>query len=415
MHADDLLTEAGGDDTTLAYINVNSILAQNKIDEIKQLITKYNISCLGIGESKLDRTISNDTINLHNFYTPICLDKTRNSGGVLAYVRKNVLFDHLRNLENGNECVWLKIENRDSKFIIAYYYGNPGQSLYEFEEFLQGFNSSIIEAKSYKLPIHIMGDFNVHHKKWDATFTNRDQKGDQVYSLLEAFCFKQLINQKTYFSSTYSSLIDLFFSDCVNSIKFTQVGNQICEKHCPIICSLTSSTDDMKKYFKRTIYNYKNCQSDDLCNFIRNRLSAINMYDMSVDDCTNFITHTLLTARDKFVPSKIVTVSKKDEPWITEQIKTKIKHRNKLFKVHRRRETLLSWQQYKAARNEVTKLKKEAKTNYYVKTADELSNPNCTSKKWHKIVNNFLKKSKHSFVPPLKYKKFSLILGQRKS
>ena len=84
MHGDEVLIGAGGNDTKIAYINVNSILAHSKLSDIKELIIKYNISCLGIGESKLDNSIGNDLVSLHDFYTPVRLDKTRNSGGVLA-------------------------------------------------------------------------------------------------------------------------------------------------------------------------------------------------------------------------------------------------------------------------------------------------------------------------------------------
>ena len=239
-------------------------------------------------------------------------------------------------LQNNNECIWLKIEDQDSKFLVAYYYRNPGQSVAEFDLFLNGLNNSIIDAKSFKLPIFILGDFNAHNKKWEPCITQNDHKGQQLQSLMEAFCFNQLISQKTYFSSKSSSLIDLIFTDCVASVNFVEVGDQICEKHCPIICSLVSSIAPIKQSFKRTIYDYKACQIDNLCNFLRDRLSARDINSMSLDDCTNFITSTLLTARDEFVPFKTITTSKKDEPWITEQIKIRKKQCNKLFKIHRK-------------------------------------------------------------------------------
>ena len=395
--------EACGRDTKLAFLNVNSILATDRLEEIKEILTKYNISCLGIGESKLDNNCSNSCLAVNSYYDPVRKDNTRLSGGMVVYVKKDLKYLRLNNLEKHNECIWLEISTSTSKFLVSFYYTNPGQSTDDFNLFINNVNSSLIEAKARKLPIYILGDFNVHHKNWDKEFLHSEAKGEQLHNITHAMGFQQLVHDRTYFSSNTSSLVDLIFSDTINNVTHVEVGLELLEKHCPIICTLTDKLDISKIKFSRTIYDYPSTNLNNFQNFLFERLNNVEFQAMSVDEHNSAITSTLLEARDRFVPSKSITINKKDQPWFTEGLKKKIKLRNKLFKSHKKKQTAISWESYKLARNDVTKNKKEAKNNYFVRTAEELSDPTLNGKKWHKIVNNFLKKPKSDKIPPLKF------------
>ena len=402
MSVNDVSSEEGSSGIALGFINVNSITAHNKLDEIGTLISDYTLTCLGIAESKLDNTVKNYSLKIQDFYTPIRRDKTRTSGGILVYIRNNVSFKRLHHLENSNECIWLEINTCNSKFLLSFYYRNPNQTAIEFNDFCHHLNNSLFNAKQLGLPIYIMGDFNVHHKDWEKSSSQIDRQGVQLKLITDSMGLYQLIRQNTYFSGSTASLVDLLFVDKVSNVKSFEVGNLICEKHCPIICTLKNDTQE-KILLKRNIYDYNSADVQQLNNFVQNHFHITNLMVMDVDECTTFIQKVLQSGLEKYVPHKQITVNKKDKLWMTDIIRQKMKSRDKLFKKHKTKKTAESWQEYKRARNEITTLIKEAKSRYLIRISKELEDPNKNNKSWHKTINSILKKSRDSTIPPLSY------------
>ena len=73
------------------HMNVNSITANNKLDEIYSLCIHNNIDVICLNETKLDDSISNDDIMIPGFNAPFRSDRNRHGGGVAIYTR-----DYLR-------------------------------------------------------------------------------------------------------------------------------------------------------------------------------------------------------------------------------------------------------------------------------------------------------------------------------
>ena len=65
------------------HLNVNSLLP--KIHEIRQLAKRTNATIIGISETKLDKTIHDNEVNIDG-YNIIRQDRNRNGGGVCCYV-----------------------------------------------------------------------------------------------------------------------------------------------------------------------------------------------------------------------------------------------------------------------------------------------------------------------------------------
>ena len=246
------------------------------------------------------------------------------------------------------------------------------------------------------------------------TFIIIDRQGEQIKLITESMRLHQLVKENTYFSGNLTSLVDLLFVDTFSFIKTVKVGKLICEKHCPIICSLNNTLTE-KIVIERNIYDYRCADVQQLNHFVENHFNNVNFNSMSVDDCTSFIQKTLLSGLDKYVPHKKVTVHKKDKIWMTDNIKQKISVRDKLFKTHRRKKCVASWETYKRARNQVTKLIKDAKSEYLIRISKELEDPTKNNKAWHKTVNGILKKSKDSIIPPLKYDNCTAFSNESKS
>ena len=69
------------------HLNVNSLLS--KIDELRHIVNHTKPAILGIIESKLDSTVSDQEVNI-NGYSILRSDRNRNGGGVACYVRADL-------------------------------------------------------------------------------------------------------------------------------------------------------------------------------------------------------------------------------------------------------------------------------------------------------------------------------------
>ena len=72
------------------HVNINSLLP--KIDELRDFITKNNIAVLGVTETKLDASISNNELEIVGYELLRC-DRNRHGGGIACYIRKYISFN----------------------------------------------------------------------------------------------------------------------------------------------------------------------------------------------------------------------------------------------------------------------------------------------------------------------------------
>ena len=72
----------------MGHLNINSI--RNKFEMLQFLLADY-IDILMISESKLDSTFPSLQFQIHDFRTPYRLDWTDRGGGILLFVRENLI------------------------------------------------------------------------------------------------------------------------------------------------------------------------------------------------------------------------------------------------------------------------------------------------------------------------------------
>ena len=69
----------------LAHLNINSI--RNKFDMLVDLI-KGKVDILLISETKIDEIFLQSQFHIPGFSSPCRLDRTKNGGGILIYIRE---------------------------------------------------------------------------------------------------------------------------------------------------------------------------------------------------------------------------------------------------------------------------------------------------------------------------------------
>ena len=70
-----------------AHLNIN--LIRNKFDSLADIIND-NTDILTITETRVDDSFSDDQFFLDNFRAPFQLDRNRNGGGILLFIRNDI-------------------------------------------------------------------------------------------------------------------------------------------------------------------------------------------------------------------------------------------------------------------------------------------------------------------------------------
>ena len=112
----------------IGNLNTNSLT--NKFDQLKEIVLK-NINILVITETKLDYNFPSAQFLVPGFSKPFRLDRNKNGGGVMIYVREDIpsklLIKHV--LPSDIECIFLELNFRKFKWLLVGTYHPPGHRM----------------------------------------------------------------------------------------------------------------------------------------------------------------------------------------------------------------------------------------------------------------------------------------------
>ena len=111
------------DNFNIVHFNINSITADNRLDQLSDICRILNLSVLVITESKLDQTIPTNLITIPGYHPPVRRDREingRNGGGVLIYVAEHLVFHHKTDLQLSlYEHIWVDIMYKNIRLKFA--------------------------------------------------------------------------------------------------------------------------------------------------------------------------------------------------------------------------------------------------------------------------------------------------------
>ena len=115
----------------IGYVNVNSI--RNKFQGLVEIVNG-NFDMLMIVETKLYSSFPDEQFSMHGYCKPFRLDRNINGGGLLVYVRDDILSFHLKSFsfKDDIECICFEINLRKKKWALFCIYRPPTQ-----EQFLR--------------------------------------------------------------------------------------------------------------------------------------------------------------------------------------------------------------------------------------------------------------------------------------
>ena len=101
----------------IASLNINSLA--NKIEPLKNIIGN-NLDVLIIVETKLDGSFPTNQFSIDGFRQPFRLDRNKNGGGIMVYVREDIPSNKLNkyNFKKNVECLFIEINLRKMKILL---------------------------------------------------------------------------------------------------------------------------------------------------------------------------------------------------------------------------------------------------------------------------------------------------------
>ena len=159
-------------------------------------------------------------------------DRTRHGGGVGIYIREDLNFKRLPDLEIGNsELMWVRVSWPNFCLLFGVCYRPPGQNNADKQAFLFDLELSLNAVSSYKADsIILTGDFNDPCYVWDsAHFTS--ELGSDLVALTGSANLSQLVRQPT----RGHAILDLIFTNTPDLFKSISVLDPIHDlDHLPV-------------------------------------------------------------------------------------------------------------------------------------------------------------------------------------
>ena len=379
--------------STLSMMHTNIASLNKHCEDFKLILSLLNkqFDVIGITEHKiLKDIIPTNKIDIEGYHKFIYGPIETTHGGAGFYIKEDLLYNERPDLNfdlKGNfDTYFIEITNpRKKNLIIGCIYRHPTSTITVEEFNLKYIDPVLVKISRENKFCSIMGDFNIN-------LLNCEIEKDcmSFFNIMQSNYLAPYVLQPTRPSS--KTLIDNIF---FNSLEFNSYSGNLTIDISDHLIQFVIFENFHKHIMKDkvNIYkrNFKNFNEDEFGKSLNGAdWDYILKSDNQVDELWNNFHNQVNFLLDEFAPMKKVTPKETKlttKPWISKELLKTMLKKNKLYKlycsekVHTKKESLFN--KYKLIRNEVTKLKRESKTEYYKKYFEE--NRNKSSMVWKGI------------------------------
>ena len=331
----------------IGHLNINSL--RYKFQALVDLIHEH-LDILIIGETKLDHTFPENQFFIPGYKMPYRLDRNRNGGGVMIYIREdipsNILSKH--NVHEKVEAIFVEINLRKNKFLLVGTYHSSSAS--------HGTSDAIFfEQIGFALDVYsgydkflVAGDLNV-------------QEGEEVLDdFLDEFHAKNLVKDPTCFKNPENpSSIDMFITNSNGSFQKTAtISTGLSDFHKMIVTVMKTTypkaDPKIKHYRNFSKYNKKYFE-----------LELVRNLENKQSDTYDSFQNVFLNILDSHAPQKKKVIRANQKPYITKVMRKAIMLRSQLENKFFKEGTEIYWNALKKQRNYCNRLYKKERKNYY--------------------------------------------------
>ena len=323
----------------IGNLNINSIC--NKFDALKTFIPG-NIDIFVVTETKLDASFETGQFCIEGFNKPYRLDRNRNGGGILIYIREGIptRLLNVHTFPYDIEGIFVEINLRKTKWLLYGTYHPPGQ---DDKYFFDNLGKAL----------------DVYSDKYDKFLLTGDFNSEEGESCLDTFLCdydaKNIVKHKTCFKNTENpSCIDLIITNSVNSFQNTKViSTGLSDFHKMVVTVLKTTFQKSKP--REIIYrDYSKFRENLRESFIGNNTFDYNKFE-----------EIFLRVLNAHAPVKKKVVRANNMPYMTKTLRKAIMRRSALEKKYFKSKSLGDKYAFKKHRNFCNRLYKREKRKYF--------------------------------------------------
>ena len=291
-------------------INVRCLLS-------KLVVLVYILECLTphillLQETWLDE--STPDVEIAN-YTCICRrDRapTANRGGIATYVRNDIKsVVHLEKSDHA-ERAWHLCKLDIGSILIGNWYRPPGSN----DDAIHSMRAELVRLSPLGFGHVVMGDMNIHHKKW-LKYSNADSpEGDLLRSICDEFDLREHIKAPT--RGKY--LLDL----CLSNIENTKasVKNKVSDHHvtyCVLPVPLPQQCT-----IRRNVWILRDAAWDNMKSELK-RLNWNRLHQGSVHDAAKYLQSSIQLLCKRYIPYRSIEQIRSTYPWLNDRCRNAIR------------------------------------------------------------------------------------------
>ncbi|CAF0972267.1 unnamed protein product [Didymodactylos carnosus] len=310
--------------------NIRSLLSH--MDSVCTYLSLNKSIVLCLAETRLDSTIVNNDLAVPHYHTPIRKDRNRRGGGCAVYVRSDYYVKRLVDFQNTTfEILVLRLTlpNKLSVIIINVY-RPKSTSIKRLNERIKTVLDEIKKSKYKKDRIHLVGDFNAHHRLWSNNNVKSTKAGEIFYDFLEEENLYQLVRVVTRdVSGTCLDLIIVESSSFIIDIAVRPSVDRSDHNFTEFKIQILS----LKEKTERTVYDYNAVNWEK----VNERFSEIPIHQLlknynNLNERVTAFEQILLEHIQYYVPNKKICIEPRNKVWFNDKLRILYKKKWKLYR-----------------------------------------------------------------------------------
>jgi hypothetical protein len=353
---------------------------------------KDNYDIIAVTETWLGPEIGNDKIRLDGFGEVERLDREGdNHGGVAIYIRSNLSVKRRDDLTlRGLEGLWVEINCDNTSLLVGVMYRPPNSKVEMWSKIEEALEQAKMAGPKH---IFLMGDMNCDMNK----------KGNRLEEILDTMHMTQLITDITHRTDHSETTLDIIATNSLDMVKTVHTGSPTLSNHSDVSVSI-----DLRKQKttgpRRRVFNYRRADWVGMNAEIENTDWEEILTRGSMDDIVEAWTTKFSEIIKQYIPQRTVKQNEENNPWLTPEIKTLRKRKQRAYKKATHSNKERDWRKFNRLRNRLKNKIRKSKEDHDEKLAEKIKDAEGSEEKlWWSLVGEFYQKTRNSRAesPPL--------------
>ena len=351
---------------TMLYTNIDGLLSSRL--ELKDCLKELKPAIVCLTETKLYDAVKLDVDHNYNVWRRDRVGKS--GGGIMIMTSKDLVVKRVVYGEGRAEVMHVQVENNKEEMTVAVAYVPPRSGSWtkqEHEGMIEDTLQSLSQVVQGKNRVILTGDFNCKDVDWENLECGGEQEtwGVRFLDLMMENMMTQQIKENTrYRGEDEPARLDLVLTRHLqlnDDIKYMcPLGKS---DHVTIVVNIEGSRGKMDEAYKGNRPNYRKADTDKLKNHFRNFNWDMLMRARNVQEKYDIFMDAYRVGVSRHVP-RYKLRKEGNREWFNGRCARAKERRDTVWKKWKRHRNTRNKEEFKQARNEYMKVRKEEERGY---------------------------------------------------